>query len=207
MPRSFPCPVQYRIPTRESHFATGNTGCLFWCRRCRYDATGGLVLRWKLGFSQCRFHHANRTCSASPYISSGLTAFPTCSCPLWVSPSGKLGVLEGFYSRPSAPFGLSSERRSGAHCQSHGHMDTISSSASSFIHNIDGLLRKKTVYNRHPLVFNETDALLYLSWPDRDVSAPVAALLCSAFAFVRRVCLPLTPCPGRPGPCGERALC
>jgi hypothetical protein len=51
--------------------------------------------RWKLGFNQCRLHHADRTCGASRYIPSRLTAFPTCYFPLWVSPPGGLGVLGG----------------------------------------------------------------------------------------------------------------
>src|ERR1700693_2787098 len=50
---------------------------------------------WKLGFSQCRFHLAYRTCNTSRYIPSRLTAFPTCCFSLCVSTPGKSGVLEG----------------------------------------------------------------------------------------------------------------
>ena len=49
---------------------------------------------WKLGFNQFRFHHAYRTCGASQYIPSCLTAFPTCYFSLCVSTPGKSGVLE-----------------------------------------------------------------------------------------------------------------
>src|SRR5712691_3748713 len=49
---------------------------------------------WKLGFSQFRFHLAYRTCGASQYIPSCLTAFSTCSFSLCVSTPGKSGVLE-----------------------------------------------------------------------------------------------------------------
>src|SRR5579884_2238723 len=54
--------------------------------------------RWKLGFNQCRLHHASRTCSASRYIPSRLAAFLPCCFPLWVSPSGRVGVLRGFFA-------------------------------------------------------------------------------------------------------------
>src|ERR1700694_5742470 len=56
------------------------------------------LLRWKLGFNQCRLHHADRTCGASRYIPSRLTAFPRCSFPLWVSPPGRPGVLGGHFA-------------------------------------------------------------------------------------------------------------
>ena len=74
--------------------------------------------RWELGFSQSRFNHVCRTCGASCYIPSHLSAFLTCYCPLWVSPLGKLGVLEGHCPQPSAPMEQSNSRRNGAlpHC-------------------------------------------------------------------------------------------
>src|SRR5256886_17272699 len=68
---------------------------LFQCHRFRYVAMGVLFHRWKLGFSQCRFHLASRTCSASRYIPSRLAAFLTCCFPFQVSPLGRLGVLRG----------------------------------------------------------------------------------------------------------------
>ena len=49
---------------------------LFQCHRFRYAAMGVLFHRWKLGFSQCRFHLASRTCGASHDISSCVSAFP-----------------------------------------------------------------------------------------------------------------------------------
>jgi hypothetical protein len=56
------------VPVEQRH--------LFRCHRFRYAAMGVLFHRWKLRFSQCRFHHAPRTCGASRYIPSRLAAFP-----------------------------------------------------------------------------------------------------------------------------------
>ena len=65
------------------------------CHRFRYAAMGDVFHRWKLRFNQCRLHHAHRTCGTSHSIPSCLAAFPTCYFPLWVSPPGRLDVLEG----------------------------------------------------------------------------------------------------------------
>ena len=62
---------------------------VFQCHRFRYAAMGVLFHRWKLGFSQYRFHLAFRTCGASHYISSRLAAFLTCYFPFQVSPPGR----------------------------------------------------------------------------------------------------------------------
>ncbi len=60
--------------------------------------------RWKLGFNQCRFHHAHRTCGATSYTSSNVSAFPPCSCPPCLSTSGRAGVLKGSIALNLLPF-------------------------------------------------------------------------------------------------------
>jgi len=74
------------------------------------------LCRWRLGFNQFRLHHARRTCGASLYIPSSLTALPPCSFPLWVSPLGRVVVLaKVLCSQPSASQRLSNERRPNIH--------------------------------------------------------------------------------------------
>ena len=84
-----------------------------------YDGARGAP--WKLGFNQCRLSlylfvrfPAHRTCGASPYIPSGLTASPKCYFPLCLSTLGYSGVLKSICSRLLAPSGLFAQRRSGA---------------------------------------------------------------------------------------------
>ena len=84
------------------------------CHRFKYAAMDVTFHRWKLGFNLCRFHHASRTCGASHYILSCLAAFPTCYFPLCLSTLGRLAVLEGICSHPSAPMELSTACRNGA---------------------------------------------------------------------------------------------
>ena len=105
----FRCPVRFLQPVRyRSHAAESVHQCLqLWCfravqhctllrqRRSRYATTDGLLHRWKLGFKQFSFHHADRTCGASPYISSGLSAFSLCYFPLCLSTPGRVSVLRG----------------------------------------------------------------------------------------------------------------
>jgi hypothetical protein len=102
------------VPVEQRH--------LFQCHRFRYAAMDVLFHRWKLGFSQCRFHHASRTCGASHYISSCLAAFLTCYFSLWVSPLGRLGVLGGIRVLNLLHLWMRShKRRSGAPPQSIDH--------------------------------------------------------------------------------------
>src|SRR6266516_8040541 len=72
---------------------------------------------WKLGFSQFRFHHAYRTCGASQYIPSRLTAFPTCYFSLCVSTPGKSGVLEVLTLNLISLWEKFDKRRNGARVQ------------------------------------------------------------------------------------------
>ena len=105
MPRSFPSTCSLQVAHRREHFtslairliisASVQYGCVIRCRRFRDTAAGMGFYRWKLGFNQFRLHHARRTCGTSPYISSGLAAFPTCCFPLCLSTLGRLDVLGG----------------------------------------------------------------------------------------------------------------
>jgi hypothetical protein len=58
---------------------------------------------------------ARRTCGASPYIPSGLTALLPCCFPLCLSTPGRAVVLEGTRSRPPAPSGAISISAETAH--------------------------------------------------------------------------------------------
>ncbi len=105
----FRCPVRFLQPVRYGSLAAESVHqclqlwlfravqhcTLLWQRRSRYATTDGLLHRWKLGFKQFSFHHADRTCSASPYISSGLSAFSLCYFSSCLSTPGKVSVLEG----------------------------------------------------------------------------------------------------------------
>ena len=57
---------------------------------------------WELGFNQFWLHLVHRTCGASRYIPSRLSAFPTCCFSLCVSTPGRLGVLEVILSTSSS---------------------------------------------------------------------------------------------------------
>ena len=54
--------------------------------------------RWKLGLNQFRLDHTHRTCGASHYPLSCLTASRPCYFPPWVSPPGRVGVLESRFA-------------------------------------------------------------------------------------------------------------
>jgi hypothetical protein len=84
--------------TGNSFGISVNSRCFSWCRRFRCAAAGVLLHRWKLGFNQCRLHLAYRTCGASSYTSSDLSAFPTCCFPLCLSTPGRLDVLRGSFA-------------------------------------------------------------------------------------------------------------
>jgi hypothetical protein len=115
----FRCPVRFLQPIRYRSLAAESVHqyLLLWffravqhCtslrqRRFRYATTDGLLHRWKLGFKQFSFHHADRTRSASPYISSGLSAFSLCYFPLCLSTLGKVSVLEGHLLSTFCSFG------------------------------------------------------------------------------------------------------
>lgn len=115
----FRCPVRFLQPIRyRSLVAESVHQCLpLWCfravqhctllrqHRSRYATTDGLFHRWKLGFRQFSFHHADRTRSASPYISSGLSAFSLCYFPLCLSTPGRVSVLEGHLLSTFCSFG------------------------------------------------------------------------------------------------------
>jgi hypothetical protein len=83
---------------------------------------GGHLHRWSLGFNQCRFSlypfwdfmHTGLA-GRFGYIPSPYPAFLPCLFPLCLSALGRVGVLEGNCPQPSAPLGLFSSRRSGAH--------------------------------------------------------------------------------------------
>jgi hypothetical protein len=78
---------------------------VLWHHRSRYATMDGLLHRWKLGFKQSSFHHADRTCGTSPYISSGLSAFSLCYFPLCLSTPGRVSVLTGHLLSTSCSFG------------------------------------------------------------------------------------------------------
>jgi hypothetical protein len=97
----FRCPVRFLEPVRyrslapESVYRTIQHCTVLWHRRFRYATADGLLHRWKLGLRQFSFHHADRTCGASPCISSGLSAFSLCYFPLCLSTPGRVSVLVG----------------------------------------------------------------------------------------------------------------
>jgi hypothetical protein len=97
---TFRCPFRFLQPVIVGHSPQRASAfriikCVVWCRRFRYAATGESLHRWKLGFSQSRFHHAHRTCGTSHYIPSCLAALLTCSFPLCLSTPGRSVILEG----------------------------------------------------------------------------------------------------------------
>src|ERR1700686_2851874 len=95
------CPVRLltpchpRVLARRERCVCPKLPHVFRRHRLRDAAIGTCFYHWRLGFNQSRLHHTYRTCGASPYIPSGLTAFPTCCFPLRLSASGRLGVLKG----------------------------------------------------------------------------------------------------------------
>lgn len=47
-----------------------------WRNRLKRAAVGVPLRHWQLGFKECTFHHAHRSCGASGYTLSPVTAFP-----------------------------------------------------------------------------------------------------------------------------------
>ena len=70
-------------------------------------ATDACFRRWELGFNQFRLSlcHAHKTCGASQYISSCLTAFRICYFPPCLSTQGRSGVLGGHWLFSTCPSG------------------------------------------------------------------------------------------------------
>ncbi len=103
---------------RKEPSTSHETNVLLRCRRFGYalcdlflpkplTATDAPFRRWKRGFNQSRFSLslAHKTCGASQYISSCLTAFLICYFPPCLSTQGRSGVLGGHWLLPACPFG------------------------------------------------------------------------------------------------------
>jgi hypothetical protein len=103
------------VSTGEGVSCVAKRHTYFRCRRIGYASADVRFHHWKLGFKQSSFYHTDRTCRYyyTTYLRASLLYTP-CYFPLWVSPSGRVVVLEGSYPQPSAPLGQSSACRSGA---------------------------------------------------------------------------------------------
>jgi hypothetical protein len=146
------CPVRFLQPLRyRSLVAESVHQCLpLWgfravhhCtllrhHRSRSATTDGLLHRWKLGFRQFSFHHADRTRSASPYLSSGLSAFSLCYFPLCLSTSGRVSVLEGHLLSTFCSFGSNLIHAETAHL----HVANIVQDQTAYLLKLRNLLRQ-----------------------------------------------------------------
>src|SRR5258708_25496655 len=73
------CPLQ--VARHREPLPVIRSNRLVWRCRFRCAATGVRYHRWRLGFNQSRLHPAHRTCGATPYTSSAVSAFPPSSFP------------------------------------------------------------------------------------------------------------------------------
>src|SRR5579864_8601968 len=97
--------------------------CLLRCRRFRSAAADVVLRRWELEFNQSWFHHAYRTCGASHYIPSCLTALLACYGPLCLSALGKPVILEGYLPSTFYSYGVIETSAEAAH----HHIPSVSS--------------------------------------------------------------------------------
>ncbi len=118
---------------------------VFQCR-CFRDATAGRQnTRSDLGSV-----NATSLCTQDlrvrlSYISSGFPAFPPCSCPLWVSPPGRVTALEGIRFQPPAPLEPSDVRRSGAPFPSSVHSQALTAESVHSSYYDLNLLRQQNI--------------------------------------------------------------